>query len=107
MVRRRNSNWMDRCQAWWSRVVGCSRDIWVRHVQARHDLAFEPFHFLGLCVVLMIEAVEVEKTVHREMCKVMKEGSAFIPGFPFEGLVSNDNVAEQRLALTNPVTGGR
>ena len=55
----------------------------------------------------MVETDEVKKTVHREMCKVMKEVPAFIPGFPFEGLVGNDNVAEQLIALTNLVTGSR
>ena len=75
---------MDRCQAWWLRVVGFPRDIRVGHVQAHHDLAFQSFHPLGLRFGFVIVAGEVEKTVHREMCKVMKKDTAFILWIPVQ-----------------------
>src|SRR5215475_10217925 len=64
-------------------------------------------HLFCLRVGFVIEADEGEKTVHCEMCKVVKEVPAFILRFPFERLVGNDDVAKQFLALTRTMTGSR
>src|SRR5262245_27316994 len=91
---RRNSDWMGRCRAWRS-GAGLALEIGVRHVQTRHDFSFKCLHLVGLRIVLMVISVEMEKTMDREMSKVMKENPVLILAFPFERLVGDDNVTEQ------------
>jgi hypothetical protein len=50
-----------------SGVAKIAHDIRIGHVQARHDLAFESFHLVGLPIGLVIVPAQMEKTVDREM----------------------------------------
>ena len=56
-------------------------ELGIGQVHAHHDLAFEPFHLVGLGVGLVIVADEVEKTMHREMGKMMQKNPVFIVAF--------------------------
>ena len=68
--------------------------IGIGHVEAREDLALEPFHRFGLGVDLVIVADEMEKAMHGEMGEVMKELFVFIVAFLAQRLVGDHDVAE-------------
>src|SRR5262245_33259803 len=86
-------NQMNRFQA--CRSADSVRTVWVRHIQTRHDPAFESFHLLRLCVGLVIVAVEVQKPMHRKVGEVMKKVAVLISAFPFECLKGDYDIAEQ------------
>jgi hypothetical protein len=79
-------------------------DMGIGHVQARHDLAFECFHLVGLPIGFVIVPAEMEKAVYREMSKVVREKPIFGLAFPFERLVGDDDVAKQPGLLTARLT---
>ena len=93
---------MNRFQAWRSGVAKITRGIRVGQVQALHDLAFEPFHFFGLNIGLMIVPDEMQKTMHRKVREMMQEDAVLIVAFTFKRLVGDNDVAEQGC-----VPGGR
>ena len=60
--------------------------------------------FVGLPIGLVIVPAEMEKSVYYEMGKVMKEKPSFSLAFPFERLVSDDDVAKQPGVLAYHLT---
>jgi hypothetical protein len=89
-----------------SNVAKVVRAVGIGHFQTRHDLAFEAFHRLSLCVGLVIVAIEVEKPMHREVSEVMKKVAVLISALPFERLESDHYIAEQPRALADVGTRG-
>ena len=49
------------------------REIGVGHAEPRQNARFELFHRLGLGIGLVIVAQQVQKSMHREMCKMIGE----------------------------------
>ena len=66
----------------------------VQQVEPGEDLAFQRLHRLGVVVVLVVIADQMQEAVHREMTQMMLEGLGFLIGFPPRRLIGNRDVAE-------------
>lgn len=82
-------------------------EVRVGHIHACHDLAFEPFHFLSLCVGLVVVADEVKKAMHCEMGEMMDKLPIFIVAFPLERLESYYDVTKKKPVVISTMTGCR
>ena len=55
--------------------------IGIGNAELRQDLALERFHGLGVVVVFVIVADQVQEAMHRQMAEVMVERLLFVVGF--------------------------
>ncbi len=54
------------------------RPVGIGDTETREDVAFEPFHGIGLGISLVIVAHEMQKAMHREMGEMMEERLVFL-----------------------------
>src|ERR1700730_14590588 len=70
--------------------------IRIRDVEVPQDFTLGLLHNLRVGVFVVIVSDEVQKTMHRQMGKMMRERLALGTGFASDGLVGQDDVAEVR-----------
>src|SRR6516165_12690555 len=68
--------------------------IGIGNPETRQNLYFERFHRLGVVVVFVIVAYQMQETVDRKMAQVMRKWLGFLIGFPVHGLIGDRDVAK-------------
>ena len=81
--------------------------IGIGNAELRQDLAFESFHGLGVVVVFVVVADQMQEAVDREMAEMMIERLLFVVGFAPRGLIGDRDVAEHARRIVGPAGAGR
>src|SRR5579859_2432545 len=68
--------------------------IGVGNPELRQDLCLQRFHFVGVGVVFVIVADQVQETMHRKMAQMMVERLLFLVGLAPHGLIGDGDVAQ-------------
>src|SRR3954468_11619693 len=68
--------------------------VGVGNAELRQDRALESFHRLGIIVVFVVVADQMQKAMHGQMAEMVVERFLFVVGLAAGGLIGDRNVAE-------------
>src|SRR6202050_2884283 len=87
--------------------MGISIRIRIGNAEFGQDLRFQCFHGLGVGVVFMIVADQMQETMHRQMAEMMVERLLLVVGFLADRLIGDRDVAEHAWWVAGTSGAGR